>query len=148
MPFNVEILGKDALVEALATASDSLRSSLQAAIGKSTAVLAKYTTAQTVPWRTGNLTQTFIADVGDLWASWVPTASYAPFVEFGTQPHEILPSTKEALFWPGAAHPVKAVHHPGTKANDYLGRIVSQAQPEIDDLFYQALQLVVEDMSA
>jgi len=148
MPFNVEILGKDSFLTALETASDNLRASLQSAIGKSTAVLAKYTTSQDVPWKTGNLAQTFIADVGELWASWMPTASYAGFVEFGTQPHEILPKNGRALFWPGLRTPVTRVHHPGTKANDYLGRILAASQPEIDDLFYQALQLVVQDMNS
>jgi hypothetical protein len=137
MPFNVEILGKDALVTALETASDSLKASLQSAVGKSTAVLAKYTTAQTVPWKTGNLTQTFIADVGELWASWAPTASYAPFVEFGhsQQPGRYVPAIGKRLVASSvAAHP-------------FMGKIAAAAQPEIDDLFYQALQLVVRDMS-
>ena len=137
MPFNVEILGKDALVTALETASDSLKASLQSAVGKSTAVLAKYTTAQTVPWKTGNLTQTFIADVGELWASWAPPASYAPFVEFGhsQQPGRYVPAIGKRLVASSvAAHP-------------FMGKIAAAAQPEIDDLFYQALQLVVRDMS-
>ncbi len=38
---------------------------------------------------------------------------YAPGLEFGTKPHVIKPRKKKALFWPGAAHPVKIVHHPG-----------------------------------
>ncbi len=31
-----------------------------------------------------------------------------------TPPHEILPRHKKALFWEGAAHPVRRVNHPGS----------------------------------
>lgn len=41
--------------------------------------------------------------------------NYAPHLEYGTRPHVIRPKTKKALFWEGAEHPVKVVHHPGTK---------------------------------
>lgn len=37
------------------------------------------------------------------------------FIEYGTRPHVITPSTKQALWWPGAAHPVKWVLHPGNR---------------------------------
>ena len=41
---------------------------------------------------------------------------YAAIHNFGghTRPHIIRPTNKKALFWPGAGHPVKAVHHPGS----------------------------------
>lgn len=42
------------------------------------------------------------------------------FLHDGTKPHEIRPSSKKALSWPGAAHPVKRVQHPGTKALNML----------------------------
>lgn len=42
------------------------------------------------------------------------------FVEFDTRPHIITPNNKEALYWPGAAHPVKLVHHPGTSAQPFM----------------------------
>ena len=31
-----------------------------------------------------------------------------------TGPHEIIPRFKQALYWPGAKHPVKKVNHPGS----------------------------------
>lgn len=31
-----------------------------------------------------------------------------------TKPHDIVPRKRKALFWPGAGHPVKVVHHPGS----------------------------------
>jgi len=41
---------------------------------------------------------------------------YAAVHQFGgkTKARVIRPSGKKALFWPGAAHPVKAVKHPGS----------------------------------
>ena len=42
---------------------------------------------------------------------------YAAIQQLGgqTKPHDILAKYKAALAWPGAAHPVASVHHPGSK---------------------------------
>jgi phage virion morphogenesis protein len=42
---------------------------------------------------------------------------YAKIHQFGgrTPPTTILPRRKQALFWPGARHPVKKVRHPGSR---------------------------------
>ncbi|GIO36205.1 hypothetical protein J41TS12_10660 [Paenibacillus antibioticophila] len=40
---------------------------------------------------------------------------YGGILEEGSKPHIIRPKNKKALYWKGAAHPVKAVKHPGTK---------------------------------
>lgn len=52
------------------------------------------------------------------------TVKYARVHQYGgsTGPRTIVPRTKKALFWPGAAHPVKSVRHPGSKipARPYL----------------------------
>lgn len=45
---------------------------------------------------------------------------YGRFLEEGTAPHVIRPKNKKALFWAGAAHPVKKVNHPGTRAYPIL----------------------------
>ncbi len=44
----------------------------------------------------------------------------ARHLEFGTKPHVIVPKNKKALYWPGAAHPVKKVSHPGTPPYPFL----------------------------
>jgi hypothetical protein len=56
----------------------------------------------------------------------------ATFVALGTRAHRIVPNRKKALFWPGAAHPVKSVWHPGTKPNDWLVRAQVAADAEIN----------------
>jgi hypothetical protein len=48
------------------------------------------------------------------------SSGYAIFVHEGTSPHDIYPSSAQALFWPGAAHPVKVVHHPGTHPDPFM----------------------------
>ncbi|MZK53674.1 hypothetical protein [Clostridium beijerinckii] len=40
---------------------------------------------------------------------------YGEILEEGSKPHEIRPKNAKGLYWKGAAHPMKVVHHPGTK---------------------------------
>lgn len=49
------------------------------------------------------------------------------YLERGTAPHPITPRTAEALFWPGAEHPVRSVLHPGTAAQHNLERAAEAA---------------------
>ena len=44
------------------------------------------------------------------------------FLEYGTSPHVITPNTKQALWWPDAAHPVKRVNHPGNREYAFMRR--------------------------
>ena len=48
------------------------------------------------------------------------SAPYWHFVEYGTRAHIIRPRARQALWWPGAPHPVKVVHHPGTQAQPFI----------------------------
>jgi phage gpG-like protein len=45
---------------------------------------------------------------------------YAAFVEYGTGPHTITARNKQALYWKGAAHPVRSVQHPGNRPYPFL----------------------------
>jgi hypothetical protein len=45
---------------------------------------------------------------------------YSVPVEMGAMPHLIVPNSKKALSWPGAAHPVAYVNHPGNPPFPYL----------------------------
>lgn len=55
-------------------------------------------------------------------------ADYAKYVEWDTRPHIIRPRVKKALFWPGAAHPVAIVRHPGTTGQHIMARALKQAE--------------------
>ena len=70
---------------------------------------------------TGHLRRSISTKMGDMEAT-IHTSNlkYAPMVEFGTRPHIIRAKNKKALYWKGAAHPVKQVNHPGSKAKPYL----------------------------
>ena len=48
------------------------------------------------------------------------------FIEYGTPPHLITPARKRALWWAGAAHPVRKVRHPGTRAYAPMRRALYQ----------------------
>jgi hypothetical protein len=146
--FQIQIQGLSELTANLAKAPSIAAPILQRALAASQAVLAKHTTKGTVPWRTGFLVQSFRAELTTGILRWFPTASYAPHVEFGTKPHVILPKNKKALYWPGAAHPVRRVNHPGTKPNDFMGRIIDTAQPDIDSTFVQALGKITTAIAA
>jgi hypothetical protein len=148
MDFVIQITGLAAITAAFQQYPAIAAPIIQRALSASQAILAKHTTKDTVPWRTGFLVQTFssILSAGKL--RWYPTASYARFVEFGTAPHMIYPKNAQALYWPGASHPVKSVFHPGTKADDYMGRIVAASQEEINVQFGTALQLITKSIAA
>jgi hypothetical protein len=55
------------------------------------------------------------------------TSNHARIVEFGSGPHIIEPKDAKALHWPGAAHPVGRVHHPGTPAFHILRKSMRAA---------------------
>lgn len=77
-----------------------------------------------VPVRTGRLRQSISVNINPdkTVATIGSNVEYASAVEFGARPHVIKPKTKKALFWKGAAHPVKSVNHPGMQGKFYLTR--------------------------
>jgi hypothetical protein len=146
--FQISIPNLPKLQEALAEYPAISTPIVQNAIVAAQAILAKFTTAATVPVKTGYLVQNWAFEIGNLVARWYPRASYAPFVEFGTGPHVIKAVNKRVLanvqtgqvFGP-------IVHHPGTKANPFMERIVAAAQPDIESLFAQALDKVTAQIA-
>jgi len=70
--------------------------------------------------KTGTLARSITSETEGNKAVCGTNVDYGPHVELGTKPHIITPKTKKALFWPGASHPVKVVHHPGTRAQPFL----------------------------
>lgn len=86
------------------------------------------------PKRTGDLAESVEHHVEDgnliVSATGSDEQSYAYYVEMGTRPHVIRPNGKQALFWAGAAHPVKKVNHPGTKPEPFLRPALFQERGE------------------
>ena len=56
---------------------------------------------------------------------------YGPLLELGCPPHVIVPALAKALYWDGAEHPVKMVHHPGSQPYPIIMPTIEQMGPEI-----------------
>ncbi|MFJ6319704.1 HK97 gp10 family phage protein [Streptomyces californicus] len=84
------------------------------------------------PVDTGRLRSSIVTrseDRGRIYDVTVGTnVNYAEHVEYGTAPHRIYPRTKRALYWPGAAHPVAYVDHPGTSPRAFLRPAIAMAE--------------------
>lgn len=55
-------------------------------------------------------------------------------------PYTIRPRRKRALFWAGAAHPVRVVRHPGLKAQDFTGQVERAMRGEFKKLMDEELR--------
>jgi hypothetical protein len=146
--FSISIPNLPQLQKALAEYPAISTPIIQNAVVAAQAILAKFTTAATVPVKTGYLVQNWAFEIGNLTARWYPRASYAPFVEFGTGPHIIKAINKRVLANTQTGQvfgPV--VHHPGTKANPFMERIVAASVPDIESLFAQALEKVTAQIA-
>jgi HK97 gp10 family phage protein len=87
------------------------------------------------PVRTSNLINSITSSVASdgLKGDVTVGAKYAEFVHrgtglFGPFKQKIFPKTKKALFWPGAAHPVKWVK--GMRPNPFFDRALKQIRPQ------------------
>ncbi|WP_433242528.1 HK97 gp10 family phage protein [Actinomadura nitritigenes] len=74
--------------------------------------------------KTGDLKRTIHARGNRVYVG----TSYWHYHEFGTRPHLILPRHRQALYWPGAVHPVASVNHPGTRANPFMRTALRRAR--------------------
>jgi len=73
---------------------------------------------------------------------------YAAIHEYGgrTKPHVIRPKNKKGLFWPGVAHPVKTVYHPGSKIKEkrYLRGALEKSRTRIQEYMDKATSNIAE----
>lgn len=147
--YQIKIENLDELRAAFKKSPQITEKYLQKAIVASSAEIQKNATKSLVPWRTGNLVQSFGNGIviGRLIARVGPTASYAIFVHEGTKAHVIRPKTAKALFWPGASHPVKSVNHPGTKANRFMLKIAERSNKGIQRHFERAAELAIREIA-
>lgn len=135
-PFQVEVVGLSELIESFKKAPSVVQPILVRAVQASAAVLAKNTAKGNVPFRTGFLTRSFmgVADSTGLAITWRPTASYAPFVQFGHRQT--------------SGRYVKAIGKRLVRsfvpANPFLERIMAASKPGIDDLFARAGQQIAQ----
>jgi len=74
---------------------------------------------------------------------------YAVYHQFGTGPYVIRPTTKKALFWPGARHPVRMVNHPGLPARPFFpfdasGKMIPAAMRLVEAAANKALSALLK----
>jgi phage gpG-like protein len=92
---------------------------------------------ETAPVRTGALRGSIRVQLGLDFARVGPTVPYAAFVEFGTQPHEILPRRAQALRFKTQGGEVvfaRRVWHPGFEGRFFVRQAVVEAEPRLVEL--------------
>jgi HK97 gp10 family phage protein len=72
---------------------------------------------------------------------WGSVYKVAKWLELGTRPHRIVGNPW--LYWPGAAHPVRAVNHPGTRPYPFIRPAGRQIRPIVRKEFQAMLRRVV-----
>lgn len=150
MPVTIEVLGINEVLERLQIMQWSLSRSPRAIV-QEVAKIAKEAMQQEAPVRTGALQRgihyrTFEGDPEGFgaWARFYDDEDYTVFVIEGTAARDIFPSTKKALYWPGADHPVAFVHHPGTRANDFVGRAMDEVERAADEVLNGVGEAIVQ----
>lgn len=74
---------------------------------------------------------------------------YAAFHQHGTNPYTIKARNRRALFWPGAAHPVKEVRHPGLPRRPFIpiddaGNLMPAAATELEEILTARLDALLK----
>lgn len=119
---------------------------LNTAIRKTVLVI-RGRSVRNAPARTGRLRSSAYTSYAPLMGEIGFKANYALFVHEGTKAHMILPLTKKALWWKGANHPVARVRHPGTRANPFLKRAVTESQGDVDRYFKEAVDNTMQNIA-
>ena len=145
--FVIKIEGLKQLQKNFERAPVDVFNSLERAINKSAWIITGHVKDAT-PVKTHALKSGIRPDFGRLSATIRPhNAPYAFFVHEGTKPHIIKPKVKKALWWKGAAHPVKRVHHPGTKANPFMEKGLEKSITEVEQIFKKEIDSVLIKIS-
>ncbi len=146
MPFVFEADGIERLEHAAEEFPNVVTDWLQRAVSAGVAEIVKRTERSEgiVPYVTGLLAAGIGRppnglEVGLLQARISPQTTYAYGVHEGTKPHDIYPKDKKALAWPGGAHPVHVVHHPGNKGNPFMTALLDASSGDITKHFEEAV---------
>jgi hypothetical protein len=96
---------------------------------------------QNSPVDHGLLKQWFIESIDEEQATIKSPAEYAIYQDQGTQPYMIQSRKPNGyLFWEGADHPVKTVHHPGIRAKHFVQQSLDELSPLAPGYFLRALE--------
>lgn len=119
---------------------------LQKGVNRVTAEMTK-ASVENAPYKFGNLRRSIHAQVAGLGGFTgkviqdTGVAKYGPYVHFGTglygpEKREIIikPVNKKALFWKGAAHPVKRVKVKGMKPRPFMKKAFDEKKGEAPEI--------------
>ena len=96
---------------------------------------------QNSPVDHGLLKSWFIESMDDEQAVIKSPAEYAIYQDQGTSPYLIQSKRPGGyLYWEGADHPVKTVHHPGIKAKHFVQQSLDELSPLAPGFFLRALE--------
>ena len=119
--YQVEIKGLKDLMFAFKNYSKISEPIMQRAVDATGAIFGKNTLKDNpVPWRTGNLLQSFRFERGRLLARWFPTVYYAPFVHDGTK---------------------------FIKSNPFMPKIVAKSEAEVNKVFREAQDMINREIA-
>ena len=104
-------------------------------------------TKSTAPVRTGAYRDSIVCTVDDLTltlSAGCTEAPYAPIVEYGSAPHEIVAKNAKALHWTDEAAKerfAKRVYHPGTQGQFIIENAMAVKQEDL----YQAIDEAIDE---
>jgi hypothetical protein len=134
--FQISIPNIDAIEGAFKQAPEIMSAIITKAINVSAAYVAQANESSNIPFRTGRLVGSFLADIQATQLRWFPTANYAKAVEYGmpASPGRYVPAIGKRL-----VNGDNIGMWPGFKGNDYMGRIKSNATPMVVQAFKDAM---------
>jgi HK97 gp10 family phage protein len=115
------------------------------------AEIAYYEAFYGAPWKTGKLARSIVIDFDEEGEAKIQAlAPYAKFVVEGTRPHKIYPVSSSVLVFKAKSGDLvftKLVRHPGTKPNPFLQRAVDKAKEQINDIWNELFEDLIEGAS-
>jgi len=142
----VKIKGLEELKAAFKRSPGIVMSQIQKAIALSIALVNRNVKIET-PVKTGRLRAGIRSKISPFKGSVESTVNYGIFIHEGTTAHIIRPVRKRALYWKGAAHPVKSVKHPGTRANPFMKRGAERAEGQVQAMFQVAINNIAKQLA-
>lgn len=135
-------------IDALQTAPAVLEAADYAAMQKSV-YLVEGEAKALVPRRTGRLFSSITGEASVVEGRVGTNVEYAPFVEFGTEPHDIAAVNAMALVFEMNGQRVfrSRVHHPGARERAYLGPALERSKDAIVSFFKDAAAKLTEHLA-
>ena len=146
--FEIEIKGLDKLEGAIKSSPKMVHGELSRAIKTSVNMIRTIMRGE-APNKSGKLSRNIYAKAKGLEGEVGPNLDitpYARWVHDGTDPYIIRPKNKEALYWKGALHPVRLVHHPGLTANPFVERTASQMRRPVQEIFRKTIARIISNI--